>query len=176
MERQVARELGANRTDRSGAGFMKADAILTFPTGKSLLIECKTTEALDGHGPTMRIQTRGWFQKLQQDVDAMRSIGIIAGFLVIHYLYIKEMYCLIPEEDMKIIAREIGIDMPSGEPMLTRNQAASHYVALREVEKYGSLELVTKHGKVRYAYYYIVPFTRMKGWFARYAEQLDREV
>lgn len=176
MEREVARVLGANRTDRSGAGFMKADALLTLQSGRSLLIECKTSEFLNDSGPTIRVQTRDWFPKLQRDVQAMRSIGVIAGFLVIKYLYIADMFCLIPEDDMKIIAQEIGIEMPSDEPRLTLKQAAAHFVDLKTAETYASIELCTKQDMTRYALFYIVPLSRMKGWFTDYAERFDRKV
>lgn len=82
MEQRVAKYLKGNRIPMSGAGSIKGDCMVMRDRLGMILIECKTSAAVDKYGnPQIRIDFR-WLEKLAKDV---KSTNAKMGVLVFHY-------------------------------------------------------------------------------------------
>ncbi len=92
MERDIAAYLNRNRTQlarrtpQSGAGWIKGDdhVPLIHPPD-FFLVSCKMTQAQNEKNQSIIRFSAKWFDELDRDINAMRSIGCKFGVLVLRW-------------------------------------------------------------------------------------------
>lgn len=171
MERQVMRELGATRTERSGAGYIKADGFLQLPYNLGLaLIECKVSAAInDQKGPAVAF-AHTWVEKLQNDVKATAGLGARFGFFVIKWHSWREKIVLLNTLDIPLISELFDVEIKPTHTLVLGfkdNGLPLRYTFLyhREMVKNIGAEIEIPTGKL-----YITTIEHMKEIIVRHDE------
>ena len=164
MEKEVTQKLNGKRTPMSGAGFVKGDGIAYLPHNQGIaVIECKLSSMTDKDGPYITVYGT-WLLKLQEDLQAMRSIGAQFGFFVWKYLHISQMFAIIPECHIETVEQTLGVTVPfQSDKTLTLGTGYTRFgstrIHLSKLQDYGKLSVY------QFGEYRVVPFTTVQDWF-----------
>lgn len=165
MERYITKHLNGRRTPMSGAGMIKGDGIVYLPNDSGIaVIECKLTGVVNKKGPAIAFQVE-WLEKLQSDVNAMRSLGAKFGILIVKFMYVREMYAFVRIEDIPVIEKYTETIVHVTQDTFSAGGIKPWKIRQVQQELFHSNlhnQFITPNGV-----YAVLSFNYIKGWFRK---------